>query len=127
MTELLAELTVAPRYGQVVIEAEGASDLPVPETGEEPAVATTQAILVATRGDFDGDVLIEVRRGEVTDGSLGVQVFAGELSFSTPSLVFGSSLGGQLATVDIGRIGWVPVTIYAQPTDAPSRVVALVG
>lgn len=122
MSAVLANLSVAPLYGQVVVESEGASDLPVPETGEERVVATAQSLLIATRGDQDGDVSIEVRR-DGGDDDLGTEVFDGELSLNSPRLVFGSSLGGELATVDIGRSGWVPLKVYVQPPEAPSRVV----
>jgi len=127
MTEVLARLSVAPLYGQVVVEREGASDLPVPETGQERVVATTQSLLVATRGDQDGDVLIEVRRDGVVDDGLGTQVFEGELSFSSPRLVFGSSLGGELGSVDIGRTGWVALKVYVDSSEAPSRVIVLLN
>jgi hypothetical protein len=55
MSQVLAKLIVAPLYGQVVIAVEGASDLPAPETGQERVVATTQSLLIASRGDQDGD------------------------------------------------------------------------
>lgn len=127
MTQLLTKLSVAPLYGQVVVEGEGASDLPVPETGQERVVATTQSLLIATRGDQDGDVLIEIRRDGAADDVPGTQVFEGELSFSSPRLVFGSSLGGELGSVDIGRTGWVPLKVYVEPAEAPSRVVVVLS
>lgn len=101
------------------IESEGASDLHVPETGQERVVATAQSLLIATCGDQDGDVLIEIRRDGAVDDGLGTQVFEGEMSFSSPRLVFGSSLGGELGSVDIGGIGWVALKVYVEPAEAP--------
>lgn len=124
MSQVLGSIRVPPLYGQVVVEAEGASDLPVPETGEEKVVSTTESILVATRGDKDGDVSIEVRRGNTEN--LGHVIFDGELSFSTPRLVFGSSLANQLGSIDVGRTGWIPIKIYVDSVDGPSRVVVVV-
>jgi hypothetical protein len=60
---LLGSIRVMPLSAQVVVEEEGASDLPTPETGEERAVASTQCVLVATRGDREGDVMMDVWRG----------------------------------------------------------------
>jgi hypothetical protein len=121
VSEVLSRLSVAPLYGQVVVESYGASDLPVPETGYEQVVATTESLLIATRGDQDGDVLIEIRRGSY-DGDFGRQVFDGELSFTSPRLAFGSSLGGQLGSAEIGRTGWIRIRVYVDPPEAPSRV-----
>ena len=73
-------------------------------------VSTTESILVATRGDLDGDVSIEVRRGDAEN--LGQLVFDGELSLSTPRLVFGSSLANQLGSIDVGKTGWIPIKVY---------------
>jgi hypothetical protein len=124
MSEVLSSLSVIPLYGQVVVESEGASDLPVPETGQERVVATTESLLIATRGDQDGDVLIEVRRG-ADEADFGEQVFDGELSFTSPRVVFGSSLAGELGSAELDRTGWVPIKIYVQPPEAPSRVVVM--
>jgi hypothetical protein len=113
-----------PFYHQVIVESEHASDLPIPQTGEERAIASTQAIIVATRPEDDGDVMIEVHHGAVEECP-GRQVYDGELSFSTPRLVVGSYLANQLLTVDVGRIGWIPVKIYVDPPDEPSRVLVV--
>jgi len=125
MSGLLKRLEVPPLYGQVVIECEGASDLPMPETGTERVVATAQSILVATRGDQDGDVTIEVHGGTAVHAE-GELVFEGELNCPTPRLVVGSSLANALATVDLSEGGWVPIKVYVDPADAPSRVTVIV-
>jgi hypothetical protein len=124
MSQLLASLSVRPLYGQVVVESEGATDLPVPETGAERVVCSSESVLIATRGDHEGDVTIEVRRG--LDDDLGDAVFDSELSFATPRLVFGSSLGNQLGSVEVSGSGWLPIKIFAEPPQAPSLVIVLV-
>jgi hypothetical protein len=126
VNEMLSSLNVAPLYGQVVVQCQGATDLPVPETGQERVVATTQSLLIATRGDQDGDVLIEIHRGQDSNES-GEQVFDGELSFSSPHLVFGSPLAGELASTELHRAGWVPIRVYVEPAKLPSRVVVVVS
>jgi hypothetical protein len=125
MAEVLATVRVIPLYAQVVVQSAGATDLPVPETGAEPAVATTEAVLVATQDDLDGEVSIEVRRGGA-DSAPGTRVYAGELSFTTPALEVGSTVSGQLATVDVGRTGWLPLEIFVAPAEAPSSVVVVI-
>ena len=47
---------------------------------------------------------MEVWRG-VPDAERPEPLFDGELSFTVPRLVFGSSLGAQLSTVETGRPG----------------------
>ncbi|MEV6816910.1 hypothetical protein [Micromonospora sp. NPDC051296] len=125
MAEVLATVSVMPLYAQVVVQSAGATDLPIPETGAEPAVASTEAVLVATRDDLDGDVSIEVRRGGDAPAP-GVRVYEGELSFTTPALEVGSNVSGQLTTIDVGRIGWLPLAIFVDPPEAPSKVVVVI-
>lgn len=124
--EILTRISVMPLYAQVVVQSEGATDLPVPETGDEPAVASSEAVIVATREDLDGEVSIEVRRPGTGD-RIGVRVYQGVLSLTTPALEVGSNVSGQLATVDVGRTGPVPVSIYVDPPELPSRVTVVVG
>jgi hypothetical protein len=125
MAEVLATVSVMPLYAQVVVQSAGATDLPIPETGAEPAVASTEAVIVATRDDLDGEVSIEVRRGGA-DSAPGTRVYKGELSFTSPALEVGSAVSGQLATVDVGRTGWVPLAIFADPPQEPSQVVVVI-
>lgn len=126
MTGPLGTLRVPPLYGQVVIECEGATDLPMPETGTERVVSTTQSILVATRGDLEGDVLIEVH-AQAPGVDLGRLVFEGELNCPTPRLVFGSSIANLLETIELDRAGWIPIKVFVDPPDAPSRVTAVLA
>jgi hypothetical protein len=125
MADVLATVSVMPLYAQVVVQSAGATDLPIPETGAEPAVASTEAVIVATRDDLDGEVSIEVRRGGA-DPAPGTRIYQGELSFTSPALEVGSAVSGQLATVDVGRTGWVPLAIFVDPPQEPSQVVVVI-
>jgi hypothetical protein len=125
MTDLLGTISVMPHYHQVVVQSEDATDLPVVETGTEQVVASTESITVATREERHGDVLIEVHRGAM-ENPPGTRVFAGELSFTTPRIEIGSPVAGDTVTIDLGRIGWIPIEIYTDPPEAPSRIVVLV-
>jgi hypothetical protein len=61
--ELLAEREVRPLYGQVVAQDAGTADIPDWESGDEQAVASEHAVLVATRPDHTGNVHIQFLRG----------------------------------------------------------------
>lgn len=122
----LIRLRVTPFYHAVVVQSAGATDLPIPETGEEPAVATGESVLVATREQDLGDVTMEVYRDAGDGDVVGALVYHGELSFTTPYLEIGSGVSGHLVTVDIGRIGWVPIKIYVTPPGGPDRIMVLV-
>jgi hypothetical protein len=126
VSDLLGSLQVRPLYGQVVIECEGATDLPMPETGTERVVSTAQSILVATRGDHEGDVLIEVRSG-TTGTDFGNLVFEGELNCPTPRLVIGSSIANSLETVELPKAGWIPIKVFVSPSGGPSRVTVVLA
>jgi hypothetical protein len=67
-----------------------------------------------------------VYRGGAPDRP-GVRIFDGELSFTSPQLVVGCYHADQLVTVDVGRVGRIPITIYVDPPAAPARVVVVVS
>lgn len=125
MSELLAEGAVLPLYGQVVAEDAGTTDLPDWETGDEQAVASEHAVLIATRPDQDGDVHVRVARGAAPGE--GDRVFRGEMSVTSGRLAVGSPPASQMIEVDIGHEGYVPVQILADPVDLPERVTVIVG
>jgi hypothetical protein len=118
---MLRKVRVIPMYHQVLVEVEGATDLPLPETGAEPVVATQESLLVSTQPEQYGHVDLEVHSGPPA-GSPGTEIYHGELTLTTPRLVIGNYYGDQLTKVDIGRVGPVPVSVYVDRPDAPSRV-----
>ena len=71
-----SEITVTPLNAQVVLFASEGAEFPEWMTGDELAVATDSAIMVATRADLDGDVTVRVLVDEVAPQ--GEEVFEGE-------------------------------------------------
>ncbi len=124
--ELLAERDVRPLYGQVVAQDAETADIPDWESGDERAVASEHAVLIATRPDHEGDVHIQVLRGE-SGPDLGSQVFDGELSVVSGRIVVGSVLAGQTLEVETGGPGYVPVKVFVQPSELPERVAVVLG
>jgi len=126
MRELIAERDVLPLYGQVVAQDAGTADIPDWQTGNEQAVASEHAVLVATRPDHKGKVHVQVLRGDDED-NLGSQVFDGELSVVSGCMTVGSVLAGQVLEVSVRRPGYVPVKIFVDPPELPERVAVLLG
>jgi hypothetical protein len=110
VVNLIRSFHVTPLYGQVTIECEGATELPIPETGSEPIVSSPDSLLVATRGDDEGDVLIEIFR-EASAPAFGTQIFDGELLLTSPRLVIGNALAGQSELIEVDRIGLISIRV----------------
>lgn len=125
MNNLLGELSVSPAYGQVSIEDPGTLDLPEWVTGQERVVANPHAIMVATRSDVEGDVIITVLEGSDVSG-LGDVVFEGELSLSSPFMDVGSAVTSTVMRVRVDRQGTVGVRVFVDPLGAPSCVRVLI-
>jgi hypothetical protein len=79
---VIGRFTIWPAYAQIQIRDTADAEFPPWETGEEPVVANAQCIGVATRGDEEGDVTVEVRRGPGQRVELG-----GRCSVSDSSLI----------------------------------------
>ena len=122
---VLGRFEVLPLQGQIDIRDPAGSDYPQWETGEERAVSTAQVVAVATRGDIDGRVTVEVRQGP-GDIPEGVAIaFDGELLLSGDDAVVGNYLAGEEHRLSLGP-GWHRVTVYVQPPDAPAAEVVVV-
>jgi hypothetical protein len=124
MNTLRAELTVTPVYGQVFVQVSGSANFPEWDTGEEKAVSTDGAVLIATRPDAEGDVVIRILEGsEDEEGDL---VFDGSLVVAeADSLKFGNDISAQRGTVVLSQVGDVKLRIYVVPKDAPQEVKVL--
>ena len=59
------------------------------ETGSERAVATSQCIAVATRGDAEGSKLVEVHQGASSPPEADAIAFDGELSLTGSDVLVG--------------------------------------
>ena len=83
LVTLLSRVEVTPLYGQVEMSDLKQQDYPLFQTGQEPAVGTTSSILVATRGDFEGKVTVEVWTEELEVERADIQeVYEGDLQLT---------------------------------------------
>lgn len=89
-------------------------------TGEEPAVATDSAIMVATREDLAGDVTVRVLVDEVAPQ--GEKVFECTLSLPTRSVRFGSFHSGELAEIQLPDAGAYAAQVWVDDPAAPAVV-----
>lgn len=121
MSRNLAEVSVLPLYGQVVIQDVDATDLPDWVTGDEAAVASDHAVFVATRGDCEGPVTVVVMDGE-PDEPAGDTVFEGELTLTTSLVEVGSTIAGMTIQTSVGRPGRWRIRVRATPPLKASRI-----
>jgi len=122
-----SEITVTPLNAQVVLSASEGAEFPEWVTGEESAVATDSAILVATREDLDGNVTVRVLIDEFAPE--GEKVFESTLSLPTPtptpSVRFGSFLSGELAEIELPGAGEYTAQVYVDDPAGASTVLVL--
>lgn len=120
-----SEITVTPLNAQVVLFASEGVEFPEWVTGEEPAVATDSAILVATREDLDRNVTVRVLIDEFAPE--GEKVFESTLSLPTPtpSVRFGSFLSGELAEIELPGAGEYTAQVYVDDPAGASTVLVL--
>jgi hypothetical protein len=116
---IIGRFTIWPAHAQIQIRDTADAEFPPWETGEEPVVANAQCIVVATRGDEEGHVTVEVRRGPGQHVELDQWrlIFEGELLLTGEHAIVGSYLGSDEHLVRLGH-GWHPLRILAKPKDA---------
>jgi hypothetical protein len=115
---LAGRFSVFPMYHQLEVRDAASVDCPQWETGEEPVLAASQCIVLATRSDLEGEVQVEVWVGGLDGEPAGPLLFEGELLVTEQGAVVGSSLTEELYSIAL-PIGWHPLRIYAdRPTDA---------
>jgi hypothetical protein len=116
---------VQPLHNQVQFGDALAEDYPQWETGEERAVFDTHTIVVATRGDQEGDVKVEIWI-EPTEQELGgLEVLDTEVQLVGDMAHFGNFVAGQLFDVSLNR-GWYRVRVLVDPTDAQPSLVRFI-
>jgi len=104
MTDMDRQLRVTPLNAQVAVFSPSAPEFPEWETGDEPAVTTTTAILVATRDDREGEVTVRVRTGTAhVDGFS--EILTTTLLLADGVLAFGSFLSGQVDRMPLPTAG----------------------
>jgi hypothetical protein len=125
MTDMDRHLRVTPLSAQVAVFSPSSAEFPEWETGDEPAVATTTAILVATRDDLAGPVTVRVR----TDTA----ALEGFTTIISPTLLlpdgvvaFGSFLSGEIERMPLPTTGALRATVSVDvPGEASSVLVTL--
>jgi hypothetical protein len=125
MTDMDRQLRVTPLNAQVTIFSPGAPEFPEWETGDEPAVATTTAILIATRDDLAGEVTLRVRIDAApVDGF--AEVLTATLLLSDGVVAFGSFLSGEIERMPLPTAGAHLATVSVDvPGEASSVLVTL--
>ncbi|MEV8238817.1 hypothetical protein AB0O90_01125 [Microbacterium testaceum] len=119
------QLRVTPLNAQVAIFSPGAPEFPEWETGDEPAVATTTAILVATRDDLAGPVTVRVDTDTAAlDGF--TTVLGTTLMIPDGVIAFGSFLSGEIERMPLPTAGAHLATVSVDvPGEASSVLVTL--
>lgn len=123
MNELLAEARVLPLHAQVSAHDRGTTDLPEWVTGSEATVHSERAVVVATRPDTAGDVLVRVLLGD--DAEAGTRVLDGRIAIST-GLEVGSVVASDLVTVPVAP-GEHRLAVFVHPAESPSVVSFVLG
>ncbi len=121
---LLARVEVTAYYGQVELRDPHARDYPQWETGEEAVAALPQSVAVATRGDQQGKVVIEVWQNalEVEAPEVSEPLYDGELVVTDDKVVIGNTAGNEFHPVPVAP-GRYRLTVFASPVRKPARVV----
>jgi hypothetical protein len=118
---LAGRFSVFPLYHQLEVrDAAAGVDCPQWETGEEPVLAASQCVVLATRSDLEGDVEVEVWVGAVDQQPAGPLLFEGELLVTEQGAVVGSSLTEELHPIPL-PVGWHPVRIWGDRPSEPAR------
>ncbi len=119
------QLRVTPLNAQVAVFSPSAPEFPEWKTGDEPAVTTTTAILVATRDDREGEVTVRVRTGTAhVDGFS--EILTTTLLLADGVLAFGSFLSGQIDRMPLPTAGAFLATVSVDvPGEASSVLVTL--
>jgi len=113
-----------PDHSQVELSDPLHADYPQWRDGDEAVVADRGCIAVATVPEQDGDVDIEVWLGVPEAASSWAEqlVFDGALHLCEDRLEVGSTIGGDLASVEIER-GDYRARVFSFPSGYASRVV----
>jgi hypothetical protein len=123
---LLARAEITPFYGQVELSDPAKRDYPQFQTGTEKVVAIPDCIVVATRGDLEGPVVVEVWDEPPPAAPPGIEeAYAGELVVTGPEAVVGNTVGNEfhLFPVEAGRYR---VQVFTSPPGAPPNTVYFV-
>lgn len=116
--------TVFPLRGIVSVWDSDAKSFPRFETGHEPAVATADAIHIATRDDAVGSLCVSIAVDDEEQPSCRSAwsiAFEGNLVISSGRLMVGNYEASDLNSVDIPSGTW-HARILVDPPGEPSQV-----
>lgn len=115
----LIQMAVAPVNCQVAFVVPDSEEGP-PEwsTGREQVVANSGAIYVATICDVDGEVAIEVWRGEELPHQHPKAIYDGTLQVRDAGALVGSVTGNHLGLLPMLHEGEHRVRVYVEPPGA---------
>ncbi len=120
---LLAGFEVIPFNGQVEIGDPNARNYPQWETGEEAVVALPQCVAVATRGDAQGSVVIEVWKGALeVEEPVSHPLYDGDLVLTENKVMVGNTVGNDLHELAVAA-GSHRLRVYVAPPSEPARTV----
>jgi hypothetical protein len=126
MTRLL-RVDVTPLNGQVEMSDPKAADYPQWQTGEERAVALPQSIAVATQGDADGKVAIEVWTDDLEVAGVDLRsVHEGEFLLTDDHAVVGNTVVNELHPVPLAPEPHRVKVFTSGAESAPSAVYFLI-
>lgn len=113
---------VFPLYAQVMILDSKATDFPEWNC-DASYVASEQAIYVATRPDYLGDVVVNVDEGSVNlAADEWALVYDGSISCDSGVLQIGNIPAADLADIHLASAGKTAVKVYVKPLDLPEEV-----
>jgi hypothetical protein len=125
--EILLRREFRPDHAQLEFGAVGSS-YPEWDFGDEPVVANGEKVVVATRPDFEGAAVVEVRRGtsdEPLDDASAL-IFDGVIRVSGDGAEVGTYLGGDLERIALSP-GEHRLRVFVDEPGYASRVVFSVG
>ena len=123
---LIARAVIRPYYGQLEISDSEKTDYPQFDTGAELVVSTPDCVVVTTRRDEDGDVVVEVWTDEIEAKAPIEMIHCGILEIRGHCRV-GNTAGNHFVDVPIAP-GRHQIKVFTCPAGAPAEAVyVLVG
>jgi hypothetical protein len=127
ITEILLQRSFLPDHAQLEFGAVG-SAYPEWDFGDEPLVANRERVVVATRPDFEGAVVVEVHFGtaEEPPDHARESIFDGVIRVSSDGAEVGTYLGGDLERIALPA-GEHRLRVFVDEPAYASRVVFIVA
>lgn len=118
---LIGEVAATPAFAQIEIRDGSADRYPQWNTGDELAVALSDAVVVATAPDTDGDVQIRIWEGRPTEGAASQAIFTGAIDVSSGTLIVGNLVANLAFPFQVG-VGIHRLEVWADEPGYAHRV-----